>query len=1059
MSNYAFVETWRMHQRRISMVLGLSLLCAPLSYSVYAEDGVSNTMVQVVTQTKTVKGTVVDESGEPLIGVSIVVEGTSTGTITDFDGNFSINLPAGKKELVISYIGYKEQTVTVTGNGLISVKMVSDTQALDEVVVIGYGTVKKRDLTGSVTSVKSGDITMNPTSNPMEALQGKVAGLDITRESGKAGSGVNMQLRGTRSFDASGTPTFIIDGMPGDYSTLNPNDIESIEILKDASSTAVYGSSGANGVIIITTKNAKEGKAVVHFNAYVGVNGWIKRPEVRSGESFIQMRRDAGAAAGTWNSEADDEKLFDNVDQFNAYKNGQWVDWLDESLHNGYEQNYSLSVSGGTEKTKAYFSLNYSDERGTYTNDNNRIYSLRAKIDQKINRTLTAGINLQLAYTHSNTRKGVYTKAMTSLPLGTAYNEDGSINPEPIPGSTEVSVLTDEQGGVYKNQTKNVKVYVNGYMEWKPFKGFSFRSIAGATLTDKRNGQFKSMDSYEGLSGSLGNTNYSYVTNGRSYNYKWENIATYNFQIAKDHDFTVTGVTSWNHNQNENFDLGGRGIPYDSYLFYNLKSATTGKEVVSKYEMSKGMGLVARLNYSYLGRYLFSASCRWDASSRLAAGNRWDSFPSVAVGWRVSDEAFMESTKKWLSNLKLRLSYGVTGTAAISPYSSASTLDATTTSLALGGLLVPVVHSSEYVTNLILGWEKSYTSDIGIDVSFLNNRIELTADYYHTKTKDIIYARTMPSTMGGYTPNAYFKMNQNVCETLNKGFELSVTSRNFVKKNFTWSTTLTFATNKEEVVSIPGVEDGILVKTGTKDEAFIVGRPVKSYYGYKYAGIWQEDEVELAALYGCKPGYVKVATDRLQKKEDGTYYYMKNGKETVVTDKNPMTYDSNDYQYIGQKSPKWSAGLQNTFTYKDFDFSFFLMARYGQTINYDAIGFFDPSGKENSYAHFDYWTPENPNAYFPAVNSTLSRSTYKGFGALNYVDGSYIKLKNVTLGYSLPKSVLSKVGINKFRVYTTISNSLVWAKEDLLKDYDPEMGGSIDFPLTRQFVFGVNVTF
>lgn len=404
------------------------------------------------------------------------------------------------------------------------------------------------------------------------------------------------------------------------------------------------------------------------------------------------------------------------------------------------------------------------------------------------------------------------------------------------------------------------------------------------------------------------------------------------------------------------------------------------------------------------------------------------------------------------------MSYGVTGTAGIAPYSSASTLDGTTTSTALGGLLVPVVHSSEYVTNLILGWEKSYTSNIGFDMSFLNNRIELTADYYHTKTKDVIYARTMPSTMGGYTPNSYFKMNQNVCETLNKGFELSISSRNIVKKNFTWSTTLTFSTNKEEVVSIPGAEDGVLVKTGT-DQAFIVGRPVKSYYGFKYAGIWQESEAEQAALYGCKPGYVKVATDRLQQKEDGSYYYMKNGKEQVVTADKPMTYDAADYQYIGQLAPKWTAGLQNTLTYKDFDLSFFLMARYGQTINYDAIGFFDPSGAGNSYAHFEYWSPTNTSAYFPAVNSTMSKSTYKGFGSLNYVDGSYIKLKNVTLGYTLPKTALSKVGISKFRVYTTITNPFVWAKEDLLKDYDPEMGGDVDFPLTRQFVFGINVTF
>ena len=316
----AFVEAWKNHHRRASMILGLSLLSAPLSYSVYAEDGVSNTMVQVVTQTKTVKGTIIDESGEPLIGVSIVVKGTSTGTITDFNGNFSIDLPAGRKELVISYIGYKEQTVTVTGNGPVNVKMISDTQALDEAVVIGYGAVKKRDLTGAVASVKSEDITMNPGTNPMEALQGKVAGLDITRESGQAGSGVKMQLRGNRSLTASGNPMFIIDGMPGDYATLNPNDIESIEVLKDASSTAVYGSSGANGVVIITTKGGKEGKLTANFNAFFGINSWSTMPEVRQGETYMEGLRTAHKNAGTY---VDDANMFTNPAYYEAYQIGR----------------------------------------------------------------------------------------------------------------------------------------------------------------------------------------------------------------------------------------------------------------------------------------------------------------------------------------------------------------------------------------------------------------------------------------------------------------------------------------------------------------------------------------------------------------------------------------------------------------------------------------------------------------------------------------------------------------------------------------------------------------
>ncbi|MEG1585509.1 MAG: SusC/RagA family TonB-linked outer membrane protein, partial [Bacteroidales bacterium] len=432
---------------------------------------------QAAQQNKTIKGNVKDETGLGLPGVSVVVKGTTMGTITDYDGNYTLEVPENA-EVVFSYIGYKPQTIKVAGKTMINLDLVPDQQALEEVVVIGYGTVKKRDLTGAVTSIKSEDITLSPTANPMAALQGKVAGLDITRSSGKAGSGVSMQLRGNRSLSASGEPLFIIDGMPGDYGTLNPNDIESIEILKDASSTAVYGAAGANGVIIIYTKKAKEGKPLINFNAYVGYNGWATVPEVRIGDSYMQLRRDAQAAIGNWSSPADDQNCFPSAGEWDAVQNNKWVDWADHAIGNGYQQNYSMSVSGGTENTKAYFSLNFSDEKGIYANDNNKIYSLRTNIDQTINKWITAGMSVQVSYTHNNARKGILSKAMSNVPLGDPFMEDGSINPTPIPDSGAPNIMTDEMPGVYKNQTKNTRVYANVYMDWKPFKGLSLRTIA-----------------------------------------------------------------------------------------------------------------------------------------------------------------------------------------------------------------------------------------------------------------------------------------------------------------------------------------------------------------------------------------------------------------------------------------------------------------------------------------------------------------------------------------------------------------------------------------------------
>ena len=1075
----AFVEAWKNHHRRASMILGLSLLSAPLSYSVYAEDGVSNTMVQVVTQTKTVKGTIIDESGEPLIGVSIVVKGTSTGTITDFNGNFSIDLPAGRKELVISYIGYKEQTVTVTGNGPVNVKMVSDTQALDEVVVVGYGTMKKRDLTGAITSVKSEDVVMNPSSNPMQALQGKVAGLDITRESGQAGSGVKMQLRGNRSFQKdSGNPLFIIDGMPGDYSTLNPNDIESIEVLKDASSTAIYGSSGANGVILITTKGGKEGKAIVNFNAYVGVNGWSRTPEMRSGESYIQTLRDAsvGAGDGRWSSVADDKNLFTTDAEWSAHQNGQYIDWVDALLKTSVTQNYSVSVAGGTEKTKAYFSLNFSNEDGQFAQDSYKLYSSKIRVDHKIKKWMKVGIDAQLSYVHQNKADSDLQTLMASNPLGSLYNEDGSINPQPVadPSSTVYNYLLNEDKSLYRNQAQNLKVYFNPYLEITPLKGLTFITRAGASLGYSRSNTFTGEGSVQWYKANqTADGIKAQVKDNRSYNYKWENILTYNFQIKKVHDITLTAVTSWNHNRSDVTTLYQKGVSDNKFLWHNILDGNSATSGSTSYSMSKGMGYVGRLNYSYMGRYLFAASVRHDGSSRLAEGNKWDTFPAFSLGWRISDEKFMESTTNWLSNLKIRFGYGVTGsTAGIDPYSSAASLDATAVNMILGGVLTPIYKFSQNIPNYLLTWEKSYNTNIGIDAAFLNNRIDVSMEYYNTKTKDVIWNKALPVINGAFSPDggpkANYTTNLNMCETSNKGFELALNTRNIITKNFTWSSSVTFNHNKEKITKLSGGDSDVL-NNGDTGYALALGEAINSYYHYKLDGVWQKGEETDAAVFGAAPGDLKINIPNLVKESDGRFYKIdeetgsaavdENGNVIYYTSDNKYTPSDADYQILGHNSPDWSLGFQNNFTWKDFDLSVFVYARYGQMFAYDMLTSYDPKGIRNFPTYFNYWTENNPSNDFPAANANKGLEQYTGYYSLRYVDGSFIKIKNITLGYSLPKSILKSAGIEKCRFYATITNPFVFAKSHLLKDYDPEMNGSLKYPLTKQFVFGVNVTF
>ncbi len=1041
------------------IVLGLSAaicLSFPMKSFAEASDVQATRSVQ---QQKTVTGSILDENGEPMIGVSVVVKGTTTGTITDFDGNFSLNVPSDAKMLEVSYVGYKTQEVTI-GDSPLSIILQPDNQLLDEVVVIGYGTMKKRDLTGAVVTVKSDDITLNPGANPMQALQGKVAGLDITKESGQAGSSVKMQLRGTRSFTAKGDPTFIIDGMPGDYATLNPNDIESIEVLKDASSTAVYGAAGANGVIIITTKSGKEGKTAVDFNAYLGINGWSTTPKVRSGESYLRGVVDAQRAAG---NTGDDAALFDlalGEGSYAMHQKGQYINWADELLKTGITQNYSVSVSGGNEKTKAYFSLNFSDENGQYKNDDYKVYSSNMRIDHKVKEWLSLGINAQMSYVHQNRAYAKLDNALLSNPLGTIYDEEGNLNVNPSPYDNQVNLLLNNKSN-YRDNNQNYKLYFNPYIELRPVKGLTILSRLGATLNYSRNNHFEGIGSYQyyntgNTSGETSSNVYASIRQTRNYNYKWENVITYNFQIANDHDFTVTGVTSWNHDQYDETLQQETNIKDNAYLWHNMGINSDYFSGSSSYRMSKGLGLIGRISYSYKGRYLFSASVRHDGSSRLADGNRWDTFPAVSAGWRISDEKFMEGTNDWLDNLKLRLGYGVTGTASIDPYTTASNLEYST--LSFSGYNADIYRFSQNYTNPQLGWEKSYNTNIGLDAAFLNNRIDMTADYYLTKTKGVIWNRKLPIVNGGYNATTQYEMNMNICETKNRGFELAVNSRNIDTNDFKWNSTVTFNYNKEKIVSLT---DGVANNIANGDYALSIGEAVNSYYNYKLDGVWQKGEEADAAVFDKKPGDLKINVPGLYKESDGKFYKFdeKTGEKVYYDAENKYAYSDKDYQILGHNSPDWTLGFQNSFSYKNFDLTVFTYLRWGQMIKYGMLGSYDPTGKANFPEYFNYWTENNPSNDFPAIDANRSITSYTGYFGLQYVDGSFIKIKNITLGYTLPKNFLQKAGISKCRFYATITNPFVWAKSDMLKDYDPEMNGSLDYPLTKQLVFGVNLSF
>lgn len=1035
--------------------------------------------VEFTQQSKNVRGRIVDETGEPLIGVSVHIKGTTTGTITDFDGNFSLSVPPGSDTMEVSYIGYLTQSITIGTNTTLNIQMKPDTRALDEVVVIGYGTVKKRDLTGAVSSVKSSDITMRPGPNPMEALQGKVAGLDITRESGQAGAEIKMQLRGNRSFTADGNPLFLIDGLPGDYATLNPNDIESIEVLKDASSTAIYGSAGSNGVIIITTKGGQTGKLNVDFNAYVGFNGWSKVPEVRTGDAYLEAKRDAykyvwdpaasqwTTTGALWQSAADDETIF-GAERYATFKEGQFVNWADLFLQkSAATQNYSLNVSGGNERTKGYVSFNYTDETGQYKGDRYELFSTSMRIDHEVRKWLSIGSSLQGSYVMQDKAQDKLENAVVTDPLVRPYNEDGTLNTNL--GNNVYNLLLNYQPGVYENRSNNFKVYVNPYIEIKPVKGLSILSRAGIWLNYTNNYSFD----------GIGSVNYTYanseiakarIIQNRTYGYQWDNVLTYNFKLFDDHDFTFTGVSTWNDDQQQGTTMDQTNISSNNFKWHNMKG-DANTTAISSYTMSKSLGFIGRINYSYAGKYLFSASIRRDGASALYKDNRWDNFPAASVAWRISDERFMESAQNWLSNLKLRLGWGITGSARIKAYSSVSNLEEI--NMSLGGMAQGSYRYSQFITNPDLGWEKSYNTNIGLDLSLLDNRIDMTMDYYITRTDGVIWSVLLPSIYGTYRPGANnYKTNMNLCETENRGFELTANTRNIVTKDFSWTSALTFAANKEKIVRLTGgTNDNIAnidPETGNNTGyTLTIGQPVNSFYNYKLDGVWQIGEEKDAAVFGKRPGDLKVNVPNMKRISEGVYVKTNiDGTETQYDVYSKYSYSSNDYQVVGHNSPDWTMGFQNGFRYKDFDLSVYTFFRWGQTINYTMLGWYQPNGLATNAApsrtfpaYFNYWTPTNPSNDFPVMDYNASPATMTGFTGINYVDGSFFKLKNITLGYTLPKTLSKKLSIDKLRLYGTVTNLLVISKSHLLKDYDPEMNGSLKYPLTKQLVVGLNVTF
>lgn len=973
-------------------------------------------VLNVHAQNKNVSGTVLDNSGQPVIGASVVVVGQSKlGTVTDIDGKFSIAVPATSKKIEVSYIGMVSQVIEAKAGAPMKIIMKDNLKDLDEVVVIGYGVVKKRDLTGSMTSIKSEDIVATPTTNALESLQGKVAGLDMTKSSGQTGSGLSFSIRGNRSLNASNTPLIIVDGIPyGTDIDINPNIIESMEILKDASSTAIYGSRGANGVILITTKKGTQGKTKVTYNGYYSTNSVAAYPERMNLQEWANFKREAYKADGQWASEADDAKIFGSA--YDAVKSNQDVDWVDLLMKDGSQTSHSISISNGSEKTSFNLAFEYMKEQGLVKLDNLSRYNTTLGISHKVTKDFKLNFNMVYTFQNQNIRRDPLNRAIYESPYGDVYNEDGSINPLPFNDGQTISPIAEEAAGVYKNNRRTSHLVGNIGANWNIIKNLTLTSTFGLDRKDIRNGHFADQYTHDGA----GDYSVADATNETEMNWSWENTLNYNFKINK-HDFSVMAGNALYQNEAETYTGSGHDIISPSMLFYNLGALQNSQKISSNYIKTTMASFFGRINYKFNEKYLLTLTFREDGSSVLASKHKWGFFPSAAFAWRMKEEKFLKDVE-WLYNLKLRLSYGISGNSAVSAYQTQGGLGKTMYSFINNGVEGGAYGYYPALTpNTALGWEKTATTNFGIDFGFLNNRISGSIDLYYQNTYDLLMQKKVPTSTG------YSISWDNIGKTENKGVEIVLNTANIVNKDFKWNTDLTFTLNREKIKELADGSDRDI------SNGWFVGHPIKTHYGLKKLGIWQLNETEEAAKYGEKPGRIKI--------------YDKNKDFKIDND--------NDRVILGSEVPDFVMGMNNTFRYKDFDLRVFMYWRQGQTLHAEAAGYGSFRNQGDPGLKFNYWTEDNPTNDFPRPEKSFSSSDPR-LESLGYVDGSYLKIKEITLGYSLPKTWISKINASKVRVYCSLKNFFTFSHFD---NYDPERGGSLSYPMTKQAVFGLNVEF
>ena len=997
---------------------------------------------------KTVTGTVKDATGEPMIGVSVVVDGTSIGGVTDLDGNFTIQKVPNSGVLKFSYVGYKEQKVSVAGKNSLDIVLQEDAMGLDEVVVVGYGTMKKKDLTGAVASVKTDDIAQVAAPDALQAMQAKVPGVDLISGDGQAGSAVSITLRGNRSITASNSPLIIVDGVEYTGSLDIPaSDIESMDILKDASSTAIYGTKGANGVIIITTKRGQAGTTRINFSAYLAMKSPTSAVKSMYGQTEVRRWIDranyqADLASGNWgtsNVSLDDVFGATTIAGNDKYKvvdlinNGDFTDWYDTILQNSTSQNYEASVSGGNDKTNFSLSLAAMYDKGLLKHDEMDRYNGRLNLDHIINQYFKVGGSLAFTYRSHNARNAsVFNAARKMTSLTQAYKEDGSINETPnVWYSSHVNPLMDE-GDNYKMHIESTRFMGSTYLQITPIKGLALKTQLAVDRRNRRVGQYNDYQSagrYQAPSTTYMSNSWDAFTI-----LTWQNTANYNVTLDEKHDLGF--LLGHELRQDVREGLGYNGTAgkehYYNQEFYDVTKISADQTPSSNYTKQAMLSFFGRVNYTYMDRYLFSASLRADGSSVLAKGKKWGYFPSVSAGWRITEESFMESTKSWLDNLKLRVAWGISGNAAVNPYQTLATVSATTPGSS--DSFIPMSMSNED-----LSWETTSSINIGIDFGIIGGRVNGTIDYYYTKTKDLLYYKSAPAS------SVFTSVLSNIGESKGQGLEIGVNALAVKTKDFTWDINASYTTQKDEIVKLAdNLERNI---DGTT--ALIVGEALSAYYDYETNGIWNVGEYE-QYVAGYQAKGIEFTAPLTKYGTPGTL---------KIVDQNCDGKINEDDKIVYKRTPSHILGLTNTFRYKNFALSLQCMARLGGYFAFDKNNALGLNDGDANWAEVDYWTPNNTGAKFPSPGTNdneLSKLYTQYASTLLYEKINFFKIKDITLSYNLEKKWLKPIHMESAKIYCSMKNYFTFASVD---DYDPERGGSINWPLAKQVVVGVNVSF